>query len=170
MSESDGLSSSSSSSPFTSSDSMSNTSSSVQLGGKGYHHKKGCKCVLCKKRGRKNKKGGDDTPDIEMGLGLGQVNLEQPDIETPRTPEMLEEDSVKDLEMGPINEEEDSFKDVEVGTIPEYNPDAAEMAGGKTRKRGRKGGRKTRKVSKRKTRKAGKRKSRKGKKHSSRRK
>jgi len=161
MSESDGLSSSSSS--LLSSDGMNSSSSSVQLGGKGYRHKKGCKCASCKKRVRKYKKGGEMTSDIEIGL-------QEPDIELPKAPETIEDYSMKDLEMGPMNEEDESFKDLELGNIPEYNPNAEEMVGGKTKKRGRKGGRKTRKVTKSKTRKVGKRKSRKGKKYASRRK
>lgn len=161
MSESDGL-SSSSSSPL-SSDGMNSSSSSVQLGGKGYRHKKGCKYASCKKRGRKYKKGGEDISDIEMGI-------QQPDVELPKAPETIEDYSMKDLEMGPMNEEDESFKDLELGNIPEYKPNAEEMVGGKTRKRGRKSGRKTRKVTKSKTRKVGKRKSRKGKKYASRRK
>jgi hypothetical protein len=77
---------------------------------------------------------------------------------------------MKDLEMGPMNDEDESFKDLELGNIPEYNPNAEEMVGGKTRKRSRKSGRKTKKATKSKTRKVGKRKSRKGKKYASRRK
>ena len=164
MSESDGLSSSSSSPLSSDGMTFSSTSNSVQLGGKGYHHKKSCKCALCKKRCRKTKKGGEINADIEMGL-------QQPEIELPKAPETIEEYSMKDLEMGPMSEEEEeSFKDLELGNTPEYNPNAEEMVGGKTRKRGKKTGRKTRKVTKRKTRKAGKRKNRKGKKHASRKK
>jgi hypothetical protein len=152
MSESDGL-SSSSSYPLTS-NGITSSSSSVQLGGK----------KLYRKRIRKNRKGGEMTSDIEMGL-------QEPDIELPKAPEIMEDDSVRDLEMGPMSqEEEETFKDLELGNVPGYNPDAEEMVGGKTRKRGRKTGRKTRKVAKRKSRKVAKRKSRKGKKHISRRK
>ena len=41
----------SSSSPYSSSSNPMSSSSSVQLGGKGYRHKKNCKCRLCKKGG-----------------------------------------------------------------------------------------------------------------------
>ena len=57
----------------------STNSSSVQLGGKGYRHKKSCKCALCKRGGRKHRKGGENTTDIEMGP--------------------IEEESMKDLEI-----------------------------------------------------------------------
>ena len=135
MTLSDGLSSSSSS---LNADSMI-SADSVQLGGRGYHHKRGCKCPLCKKGGkRKYKKGGENTP----------------------SPEMMEEETFKDLEIGPsMNEsKEETFKDLEIG-MPEYNPEAEEMAGGKTRKYKRGSSRKSRKVSKRKTRKGGKKRS-----------
>ena len=45
---------------LTSSSPYSSSSSSIQMGGKGYRHKKNCKCRLCKK-------GGNNTNDIEMG-------------------------------------------------------------------------------------------------------
>jgi hypothetical protein len=38
---------------------------SLQSGGRGYRHKKSCKCPLCKKRGGGN--GGEDEGDIETG-------------------------------------------------------------------------------------------------------
>jgi len=116
----------------TNSDGLSSSSDSVQLGGRGYHHKRGCKCPICKKgkKSRKYKRGG----------------------------EMTEEETFKDLEIGPVQEEE-TFKDLEIGE-PEYNPDAPEMVGGKRLKRRKtrkysKGGKKSRK-SRRKSRKSNK--------------
>jgi hypothetical protein len=78
MSESDGL-SSSSSSPL-SSDGMNSSSSSVQLGGKGYRHKKGCKCASCKKRVRKYKKGGEMTQDIEHSINNVKLKINESTI------------------------------------------------------------------------------------------
>lgn len=56
---------SSSSSLNISSDGMT-SSNSMQLGGKGYNHKKGCKCFLCKKSKRKYRKGGEMNTDNQM--------------------------------------------------------------------------------------------------------
>lgn len=125
----------SSSKDGTTSSSMGQTSSSssVQLGGRGYHHKRGCKCRLCKRGGRKHRKGGDDTPDIEMGP--------------------MEEETMVDLEVGgPMTEtpqvEDIDYSKLEEGTMTKYSPDAEEKVGGTRRRKHRKS-RKSRKSKKR---------------------
>lgn len=93
---------------------------SIQLGGRRHY-----------KRGRKHRKGGDITPDIEMGP-------------------MVEEETITDLEIGapmdesPVTEDFDYTK-LEEGTMSKYNPDAEEKVGGTRRRKNRKS-RKTRKV------------------------
>jgi hypothetical protein len=44
-------------------------------GGSGYHHKRGCKCPLCKRRG-----GGDIEEDIETGSVSKEKNSEETDM------------------------------------------------------------------------------------------
>ena len=47
----------------------------MQSGGRGYNHKKRCKCPLCKKRG-----GGDgqNDNDIEMGISSAKEKMDEP--------------------------------------------------------------------------------------------
>ena len=86
MSTTSSSSSLTSSSPYTSSSSsgpLSSSSSSIQLGGKGYRHKKNCKCRLCKKGGE-NTDSSSSYSDLEITsnpLTEGTSNMETPNYE-----------------------------------------------------------------------------------------
>jgi hypothetical protein len=47
------------------------TTSLAQKGGRGYHHKRGCKCPLCKRRGGGDE---DDDGDIETGNSTAETS------------------------------------------------------------------------------------------------
>ena len=108
------------------------------MGGKGYRHKKGCKCRLCKRGGE------NTTNDIEMG---------NPENDATSSPEY------KDLEMGPSSEadvnepttSEDTYDKLEKGEITSYQDNSADNKVGGTRRRRRKNtSRKSRKTLRRK--------------------
>lgn len=56
----------SSSTPYSSSSTPLSSSSPIQLGGKGYRHKKSCKCRLCKKGGENTTDSSSSYTDLEI--------------------------------------------------------------------------------------------------------
>jgi hypothetical protein len=98
----------SSSSPYSSSSNPLSSSSSIQLGGKGYRHKKNCKCRLCKKGGENTES--SSYSDLEMG------------------PSPLTESSSSSS----------MYDKMEKGQLTNYSPDAYEKVGGKRRRKSRK--------------------------------
>ena len=66
---------------------------SIQKGGRGYHHKKACKCPLCKKRG-----GSDNYDDVDIETGPPQEESYKIDVKDEH-----------DIESGPSSSPKDNL-------------------------------------------------------------
>jgi len=114
------------------------TSSPGQKGGRGYHHKRGCKCPLCKRRGGGNVDDDDDNEksDIEMGKS------------TTESPNFADDAEYSDLDEA---EKGNAGSSIKTGGSRRRKHSKKSKKGGKTRKtrrssrKGRKHGRRTHK-------------------------
>ena len=121
---------------------------SIQKGGRGYHHKKACKCPLCKKRG-----GSDNYDDVDIETGPPQEESYKIDVKDEH-----------DIESGPSSSPKDNLdtkNDFNFASKEDYDAlDALDQAEkgfsqpnkGGTRRRKRKNSKKTKKGRGRKTR------------------
>jgi hypothetical protein len=106
-----------------------------QKGGRGYHHKRGCKCPLCKRRG-----GGDGDDDEDGDIEMGKPNTESFNF--------ADDDEYDDLDKA---EKGDAGAFVKVGGSRRRKHSKKSKKGGRARKtrrssrKGRKHGRRTHK-------------------------
>jgi hypothetical protein len=107
------------------------SSSSVQLGGKGYRHKKNCKCRLCKK-------GGENTDSSSSSVQLGGKGYRHKKNCKCRLckkgGENTDSSSYSDLEMEPSLLTESNLS----SNMKNYSPDVNDKVGGKRRRKSRK--------------------------------